>query len=124
MRKLLIAIDFDGTIVEDCYPGPPVKFIYGAKEALLHLERCGHAMFLWTLRSGTMLDDATEFLINNGIRISTMLMSKQDAWIKPPVDVFIDDRNIGGFVGWQRVVDEIYGLSKRKSLEVMGDLND
>jgi hydroxymethylpyrimidine pyrophosphatase-like HAD family hydrolase len=46
---LIIAVDFDGTIVEDAYPkiGKPLIFTF---ETLLKLQSEGHRLILWTYR--------------------------------------------------------------------------
>jgi hydroxymethylpyrimidine pyrophosphatase-like HAD family hydrolase len=67
MRKsLLIAVDFDGTIVEDKYPsiGVPKPF---AIETLKMLQTDGHRIILWTYRYGHKLDDAVQFLLDQGV---------------------------------------------------------
>ncbi len=49
-NKLIIAVDFDGTIVEDAYPkiGKPKLFAF---ETLERLQKEGHRLILWTYRS-------------------------------------------------------------------------
>lgn len=58
--KLIIAVDFDGTIVEDGYPkiGKPRIFAF---ETLKRLQDDGHRLILWTYRSGSKLDEAVKF---------------------------------------------------------------
>jgi len=58
---MIIAVDFDGTIVEDAYPGigKPKRF---ALESLKELQKDGHDLILWTYRHGKKLDEAVEFL--------------------------------------------------------------
>ena len=60
-KSLLIAVDFDGTVVEDRYPaiGKPMPF---AVETLKMLQADGHRIILWTYRHGKKLDEAVEFL--------------------------------------------------------------
>ena len=52
---MIIAIDFDGTIVEQDRPygdlEAELKFIEGAKEALESLKRAGHTLILWSGRA-------------------------------------------------------------------------
>ena len=62
---LIIAIDFDGTIVEDAYPkvGKPRLFAF---ETLKRLQSDGHRLILWTYRSGEKLQDAVNFCLENG----------------------------------------------------------
>lgn len=59
-NSLLIAVDFDGTIVEDAYPdiGKPKIFAF---ETLKHLQKDGHRLILWTYRRGRTLKEAVEF---------------------------------------------------------------
>ncbi len=48
---MVIAVDFDGTIVEHEYPaiGRPIPF---AIETLLQLQKDNHKLILWTVREG------------------------------------------------------------------------
>ena len=103
-----IAIDFDGTIVEHRYPeiGPEQLFAF---ETLRQLQKKGHQLILWTFRAGSRLDEAVEFCRKNGIEFYAINESypgeKLDANTsrKPDVDLFIDDRNFGGFPGWSAI---------------------
>lgn len=111
LNKLLIAIDFDGTIVDDAYPevGKPKIFAF---DTMKRLQDEGHRLILWTYRHGTKLDEAVAFCAANGVEFyainntfpSEEFEGKESR--KIGADVFIDDRNIGGFLGW----GEIYQL--------------
>jgi hydroxymethylpyrimidine pyrophosphatase-like HAD family hydrolase len=50
-KTLTLAIDFDGTIVEDAYPkiGKPNPFAF---ETLKKQQQDGHRLILWTYRYG------------------------------------------------------------------------
>ena len=124
--KLIIAIDFDGTVVDDAYPkvGKPKLF---AIETLKKLQEDGHRLILWTYRCGDQLDDAVAFCKSKGINFYAVNRSfPEDEFDntksrKIHADLFIDDRNIGGFVGWgevyQRLSNPKYGprnLKKKK----------
>ncbi|WP_215907110.1 BT0820 family HAD-type phosphatase [Kordia aestuariivivens] len=110
-ESLLIAVDFDGTIVEDAYPkvGTPKIFAF---ETLKRLEQDGHRLILWTYRSGKHLAQAVEFCKENGIVFYAVNNSYPEEVFEGKIsrkinaDYFIDDRNIGGFIGW----GEIYQL--------------
>ena len=52
--RLIIAVDFDGTIVEDAYPKIGKTRIF-AFETLKRLQQDGHRLILWTYRSGCLL---------------------------------------------------------------------
>lgn len=107
-RILTIAIDFDGTIVENRYPkiGKPLLF---AIETLKKLQEEGHQLILWTYRTGPELKEAVEFCNNKGIYFFAVNRSypeeKYDNSLsrKIQADVFIDDRNIGGLLGWGEI---------------------
>ncbi len=106
--KLVIAIDFDGTIVEDAYPkvGKPRIFAF---ETMKRLQQDGHRIILWTYRSGSKLDDAVSFCKENGITFYAVNQSfpeeKYDNSVSRKIyaDIYIDDRNIGGILGWGEV---------------------
>jgi hypothetical protein len=106
--KLLIAIDFDGTIVEDAYPniGKPQLFAF---ETMKRLQNDGHRLILWTYRCGSKLNDAVVFCNENGIEFyainNTFPNEEYDGKESRKIgaDLFIDDRNIGGFIGWGKI---------------------
>src|SRR5690606_41097771 len=108
---LIIAVDFDGTIVEDAYPkiGKPLLFAF---ETLQKLQNEGHRLILWTYRSGEKLDEAVAFCEDNNVHFYAVNKSFPEEEFdgsfsrKIHADLVIDDRNIGGFLGW----GEIYQL--------------
>ena len=110
--KLIIAIDFDGTIVEDAYPkvGKPRIFAF---ETLKRLQDEGHRLILWTYRSGKKLDEAVKFCEDNGIVFYAVNKSFPEEKFdysksrKIYADLYIDDRNIGGILGWGEVYQMI-----------------
>lgn len=105
--KLIIAVDFDGTIVEHEYPkiGKPKLFAF---QTLKALQEQGHTLILWTYRAGKYLDEAVEFCRQNGIEFYAVNKSYPEEVFdntisrKINADIFIDDRNIGGFLGWSK----------------------
>ncbi|WP_411767915.1 BT0820 family HAD-type phosphatase [Winogradskyella sp. A3E31] len=107
-EKLILAIDFDGTVVEDAYPGigKPKLFAF---ETLKKLQQEGHRLILWTYRDGKRLEEAVEFCKDNGIEFYAVNKSFPEEQYDPSksrkihADLFIDDRNIGGFIGWGKV---------------------
>ena len=107
-QHLILAVDFDGTIVEDAYPkiGKPMLFAF---ETLKKLQSEGHRLILWTYRYGDKLDEAVKFCEDNGIYFYAVNKSfpeeefNHDVSRKIHADLFIDDRNAGGFIGWGEV---------------------
>lgn len=72
---MIIAIDFDGTVVSDkrSYDDleTPLEFMPGAKEALIALKTAGHTLLLYSARSNKALvgsDPNVDPLHRNGIR--------------------------------------------------------
>lgn len=106
---LKIAVDFDGTIVEHRYPeiGKEIMFAF---QTLRALQDQGHQLILWTYRSGRELEDAVEYCRRNGLEFYAVNSSYPEEEFdedydsrKIDVDLFIDDRNIGGLLPWGEV---------------------
>lgn len=103
-----IAIDFDGTIVENRYPsiGKPMLFAF---ESMKELQKNNHQLILWTYRAGTELEEAVEFCRENGIEFYAVNRNYPEEHFdeslsrKIIADIYIDDRNLGGFPGWSEV---------------------
>lgn len=116
MRRepLTIAVDFDGTIVEDKYPdiGRPIIFAF---ETLKKLQDEGHRLILWTYRKGSALEEAVTFCKKNGITFYAVNKSFPEEEYensysrKIHADVFIDDRNIGGLKSWGEIYQQLIG---------------
>lgn len=112
-QSKLIAVDFDGTIVEDKYPaiGKPRMFAF---ETLKRMQADGHRLILWTYRAGTKLKEAVEFCKENGIEFYAVNASYPEEEFeggrssrKIHADLFIDDRNFGGFPGWGEIYQKL-----------------
>jgi len=110
--KLVIAVDFDGTIVEDAYPKIGKARIF-AFETMKRLQEDGHRLILWTYRCGSKLDEAVAFCKDNGITFYAVNQSFPEEKYEDSVsrkiyaDIYIDDRNIGGVLGWGEVYQMI-----------------
>lgn len=103
---MIIAIDFDGTIVQDSYPS--IGMVNpSAKRVINRLFSEGHYIIIWTCRTGDHLTQAVNFLLSEGIRFSRInenepvnLKLYKEPSRKVYADVYIDDKNLGGFPGW------------------------
>ena len=85
-----------------------------AIETLKMLQADGHRLILWTYRHGKKLDEAVDFLKNKGIPPYAVNRSYPeepshpgDVSRKIHADLFIDDRNFGGFPGWGVIYQEL-----------------
>ncbi len=110
---MIIAIDFDGTICQNKYPeiGEPLPL---AIESIRELHQT-HYLILWTCRQGEQLDDAVKWCKEHGILFDSVNGHEPNnlkafdgvAGNKVYADIYIDDRNLGGFPGWQRAMELI-----------------
>jgi hydroxymethylpyrimidine pyrophosphatase-like HAD family hydrolase len=104
----VIAVDFDGTIVEHKYPaiGKEMLFAFATLKAL---QKKGHKLILWTFRAGVPLQEAVEYCRKNGIEFYAINRNYPEEIIDDTIsrkinaDIFIDDRNVGGFLGWSEI---------------------
>lgn len=104
---MTIAVDFDGTIVTDVYPqiGREQPF---AIDTLKMLIKDHHMLILWTVREGKYLDDAVEWCRERGVEFYAVNRDYPEEEVennnhfsrKLKVDLWIDDRNIGGLPDW------------------------
>jgi hypothetical protein len=113
-QTLTIAIDFDGTIVDDAYPGigKPKMFAF---QTMKKMQEDGHLLILWTYRHSRKLKEAVEFCKQNGIEfyaVNASYPEEMDADLtvsrKIHADLFIDDRNFGGFPGWGEIYHNLF----------------
>ncbi len=104
---MVIAVDFDGTIVEHRYPeiGNEIPF---ATETLKMLIADHHKLILWSVREGKLLDEAVEWCRERGVEFYAVNRdypeerkdANQHFSRKLKADLFIDDRNLGGLPDW------------------------
>ena len=104
---MIIAVDFDGTIVEHKYPaiGEEIPF---ATDTLKMLIREHHKLILWSVSEGKLLDEAVEWCRQRGVEFYAVnrdypeetINNNQHFSRKLKADVFIDDRNLGGLPDW------------------------
>lgn len=113
---MVIALDFDGTVVTHEYPyiGEDI----GAVPVLKELVAAGHQLILFTMRSGKLLDDALAWFEHNGIELYAVNENpEQVSWtssVKVYANMYIDDCALGcpirfedgvrrPFVDWKKV---------------------
>jgi hypothetical protein len=111
--NIKIAVDFDGTIVEHQFPEIGKEKLF-AFQTLKELEKRGARIILWTFRTGAELDAAVEFCRKNGIEFYAVNKNYPEEVIDESVsrkidaDIYIDDKNVGGFPGWSEVWQIIF----------------
>jgi hydroxymethylpyrimidine pyrophosphatase-like HAD family hydrolase len=105
---MIIAIDFDGTIVEHKYPaiGPQRPFAFDTLKAL---QKKGHRLILWTHRCGQTLEEAVKYCTDHGVEFYAVNKNyPEEKWDtqesrKINADLYIDDRNLGGLPSWGEI---------------------
>lgn len=105
---MTIAIDFDGTVVEHRYPeiGKEIPF---ATDTLKMLIADHHKLILWSCREGKLLDEAVDWCKERGVEFYAVNRDYPEERGKEnnnhfsrklKVDIFVDDRNVGGLPDW------------------------
>lgn len=112
---MIIAVDFDGTIVEHQYPaiGREKPF---AIETLKKLAKEHHRLILWTVREGKLLQEAIDFCKERGLEFYAVNRnypeenySSQTGYSrKIKAELWIDDRNLGGLPDWGAIYEIIH----------------
>lgn len=97
---MIIAVDFDGTLVHDEFPQIGKPFIH-RMDCIKALQKRGHQVILWTCRTGKHLDDAVAFCADYGVvfnAVNENLPEIQAAWggdtRKVYCDYYIDDKSL------------------------------
>lgn len=97
-ESLIIAIDFDGTCVEHDYPAVGLD-VDGAVDTLRALNRAGHRLILYTMRSGAKLDAALRWFKERKVELWAVNENpEQREWTDSPkvfAQYYIDDSALG-----------------------------
>ena len=125
LSKLIIAVDFDGTVVTHEYP--KVGRFIGAESVLSDLVTQGAKLILWTMRSGEQLEDAVRWFEERKIPLYGVNKNPtQHTWTssnKCYAHLFIDDASLGiplceglrgerPYVDWDKVRELIWPDSR------------
>lgn len=126
---MTIAVDFDGTIVEHKYPaiGEEIPF---AVDTLKALQRDHHKLILWSVREGHLLDEAVQWCHERGVDFYAINRDYPEETTdnnphfsrKLKVDLFIDDRNLGGLPDWGTIYDMV--KNKRQWVDMAESQNE
>ncbi len=95
---MIIAVDFDGTLCEDCYPNigeANIRLIL----ALQSRQEMGDRLILWTCRAGEYLEAAVEWCGDYGLyfdAVNDNVPEVLERWgnnsRKVTADLYIDDK--------------------------------
>lgn len=149
MRPRILAIDFDGTLVEHKYPliGRPLPYAF---ETLKALKQNGIRLMLWTMRGHPDLEkfphldlhtgeyipqdtlqEALDFCKEQGVEFDGVNLSPEQFSTshKQYAHCYIDDTNLGcpltedGYVDWKEVIRDLLSrgwLEYHQALELLG----
>jgi hypothetical protein len=103
---MIVAFDFDGTVVEDEYPriGAVKPFVM---EYLKRKQEEGAELILWTCRVEGALQLAVEWCIDQGLKLAAV--NENLPWViekfggdtrKVYADIYIDDKALFGAFTW------------------------
>jgi hydroxymethylpyrimidine pyrophosphatase-like HAD family hydrolase len=120
---MVIAVDFDGTIVEHAYPkiGKPIPFAIDVLKKLQQEEH--HILILWTVREGKLLQEALDYCKKKGLTFYAANENYPEEGTsetprKLSADLFIDDKNIGGLFDWGVIYKMIkYGVTDSRDID-------
>ena len=111
---MIIAIDFDGVIVTDIYPDIGVA-LPDMQDVMHFLYRQGHTLIINTCRTGVPARAAIDMLQARGIPFHYFNRNdpKQTEKYggesrKISADLYLDDKNLGGFPGWLAVYRAVH----------------
>ena len=103
-----IALDYDGTLVEDVHPRTDGKATKGAKEFTEKIKREGWEILITTCRPDWERKELESNLRKQGIAFDYIFFYQ-----KPGVSFFVDDKAVRFEGDW----NDIYSFIKKKSLE-------
>lgn len=103
---MVIAVDFDGTIVKHRYPAIGEERPF-AVQTLKMLQQDGHRLILWTVREREELEAAVHWCRSRGLEFYAVNSDFPEETTenanysrKLKADLFIDDRSFGGIPDW------------------------
>ena len=109
---MIIAVDFDGTIVRHKFPEIGEE-IPNAINILKFFQGLGHQIIIWTCREEKYLNDAITFLNGRGFYPDAINENIIDLIEYSPrkiyADIYVDDRNFPSFIEdmWENLRDKI-----------------
>lgn len=110
---MIVAVDFDGTLTTGNYPeiGSPKPY---AVEYMRRLKEDGHYIILWTCRKDKRLEEAINWLLDQGIPFDRVnahepknLAMYGDDTRKVYAHCYVDDKQVGGLPTWPEIYEYI-----------------
>lgn len=123
---MIIAVDFDGTIVKNAYPdiGAPIE---NAVKALRYFKEQGHTIIINSCRADYYADEMTHYLLYNDIPFD--FINENDPkrtsqyggdTRKISADIYIDDKNIFCHsIDWNEIMREVDRIDAKKRADIL-----
>lgn len=114
-NKKILAIDFDGTIVEfnNDINSIDFKFKENFIEVWFWLKENFYTI-LWTCRNGNRLNDALNFLNSSNIKFDSINENASfldfETSNKIYADIYIDDRILGYEIDWLKIKEQLENI--------------
>lgn len=116
---MIIAIDFDGTICVNEYPG--IGALYAdAKRVINQLHEDGHYIIIWTCRENERLLAAVNWLLENGIRFHRVNDHQPENLAKYGgntrkiyAHLYIDDKQVNGLPSWDEIYERVVDMERK-----------
>lgn len=99
---LIIAVDFDGTLVGHMYPDIG-RENPNAFRVLKKLQEAGNPLILWTMRDGAKLQEAVDYCTERGVTFWGVNRNPTQDWTTSPkayAPIYIDDAALGCPLIW------------------------
>lgn len=117
MKHLIIAVDFDGTIVEHRYPNIG-KELPNSIYFLKKLKEQKHILILWTCREGKELKEAVDYCKSRGLEFDAVNENIIDlgenlAKHKILFDLSIDDKNLDINLDWNYIYKKVIDIANK-----------
>jgi hypothetical protein len=116
---MIIAIDFDGTIVRGQFPAID-GLTPDARQYINRMRADGHYIIINTCRSGQQAIDAVNYLLYAGILFDrfndnepTSVAKYNSNSRKVYAHVYVDDKQVGGLPPWSEIYKYITELENR-----------
>lgn len=111
----ILAIDFDGTIVHDNFPGIG-ELRPNAKESINKLYKEGYFIIIWTCRTLTRMQECIDFLDQNEVKYHLVNIScptnvEKYSGVdtrKVFADLYIDDKGLILLPDWESIYDIVH----------------
>ena len=123
MKKLILAIDFDGTIATDSFP--EVGTLREDADVIIRkLYEDGHDIIINTCRTGKYEGLAEYFLVDNNIpyhfinsNLPRVIDTYKQDCRKISADFYIDNRNICGLPSWKEIYDIVSSAANSEEFQ-------